>query len=216
MPSWPSSGAPARSLCRLTDVNRYPRTPHRNVAAAPGIELRLHENLFRASVEVCKVSAACQWHSCKLFQLCRSISAQNPHLWTAAGLCASLWIPWAKLLCTTTYLSHWHQGCLREKLDTHRVWSTALWFKMPLGPPRQIWFCVHLELAFYVTSKKHLQIWPARTTVNLCRLVNLLINIWSKILPVRKMQAVRHIFNQKLHSFFMFPFCLLLQSPNTW
>lgn len=80
MPSWPSSGAPARSLCRLTDVNKYPCTPHRNVAAAPGIELRLHENLFIASVEVCKVSAACQWHSCKLFQLCRSISAQNPHL----------------------------------------------------------------------------------------------------------------------------------------
>lgn len=52
MPSWPSSGAPARSLCRLTDVNKYPCTPHRNVAAAPGIELRLHENLFRASVEV--------------------------------------------------------------------------------------------------------------------------------------------------------------------
>lgn len=35
------------------------------VAAAPGIELCLHENLFRAFVEVCKVSAACQWYTWK-------------------------------------------------------------------------------------------------------------------------------------------------------
>lgn len=133
------------------------------------------------SLEVCKVLAACQWYSCKLFQLCRSICAQNPHLWTAAGLFASLWISSANLLCTTTYLSHWHQDSLREKLDTHHIWSTVSWFKLPLGPPRQIWFCVHLELALYVTSNNHLQIWPAHTTANVCRLVNLLIHIWSKI-----------------------------------
>lgn len=90
MPSWPSSGAPARSLCRLTDVNKYPCTPHRNVAAAPGIELRLHENLFRASVEVCKVSAACQWHSCKLFQLCRSICAKSTSLNCSWTMCITL------------------------------------------------------------------------------------------------------------------------------